>query len=214
MNKIITYIPQEIIKTQSIPQYFNQELEKVYKDDTVDNIIFIQKDLQDNIIDINKFIESYNQLMIDYDLPYCFYPYYLYFNKLLPNILNKPNPKINLTIKKVKNIQVVNIPAYGFLMLNVKKFKDIKFNFDQTLPELYWLQDMIQKCYEFNLWISNCCFLDVPNSWEMTKDFYNINGYHVNGDKYKKEKETYENKQIKYHTIQEFLDIFKKRCNI
>lgn len=214
MNKIITYIPREIIKTQSIPEYFNKELEKAYENEKIDNIIFIQKDVQDNIIDFNKFIEQYTQLMIDYDLPYCFYPYYIYFNRLLPNILNKPNPKLNITIKKVKNIQVVCAPAYGFLMLNVKKLKDINFKFDVSLPELYWMQDMIQRCYEFSLWVSNCCFLDVPESWKMMKDSYNIQGYYVNGEKYKKEKETYDKKQIKYHNIQEFLNIFKGKYNI
>ena len=214
MNKIITYIPQEIIKTQSIPKYFNSELEKAYKNDKIDNLIFIQKDIQDNIIDFNKFIESYNQLMLEYDLPYSFYPYYIYFNRLLPNVLNKPNPKLNITIKKVKNIQVVCVPAYGFLMLNVKKLKSINFKFDENLTELYWLQDMIQKCYEQKLWLSNCCFLDVTESWKMLKDYRNINGFYINGETYKKEKENYEKLQIKYHSIQEFLDIFKGKFNI
>lgn len=214
MNKIITYIPQEIIKTQNIPHYFNKELEKIYTNEKIDNIVFVQKDIQDNIIDFNKFVNSYTQLMTEYDLPYSFFPYYIYFNRLLPNILNIPNPKLNITIKKVKNVQVVCVPAYGFLILNVKKLKSINFKFNEELSELYWLQDMIQKCYEQKLWLSNCCFLDVPESWKMLKDYHNINGFYINGEKYKNEKANYEKQQIKYHNIQEFLNIFKGKFNI
>ena len=214
MNKVITYIPQEILKTQTIPHYFNIELEKVYNDEKIDNIIFVQKDIQDNIIDFTKFIESYTQLMLEYDLPYCFYPYYIYFNRLLPNILNKPNPKLSITIKKVKKLNIICVPAYGFLVLNIKKLKSINFKFNEELTELYWLQDMIQQCFNNKLWLSNCCFLDVFESWKMTKDYYNIQGYYINGEKYKKEKENYEKQQIKYHSIQEFLDLFKGKLNI
>lgn len=214
MNKIIPYTPQEILKTQSIPQYFNKELEKAYANKKIDNIVFVQTDIQNNIIDFNKFVDSYTQLMTEYDLPYSFFPYYIYFNRLLPNILNTPNPKLNITIKKVKNVQVVCVPAYGFLILDVKKLKNINFKFNEELSELYWLQDMIQKCYEQKLWLSNCCFLDVPESWKMLKDYHNISGFYINGEKYKKEKENYEKQQIKYHNIQEFLNIFKEKFNI
>lgn len=214
MNKIISYVPQEIIKTKTIPQFFNQELKNAYKNDKIEYIIFMQKDVQDNIKDLNNFVDQYKNLMVDYDLPYSFYPYYIYFNRLLPNILNKPNPKLKVIIKKVKTINVVCTPGYGFLMLDVKKLKSINFEFDETLSELYWLQDLIQKCFEQKLWISNCCFLDILNSWELLKDYKTIKGYYINNEKYQKEKQIFDNKKITYHGIQEFLDLFKGKYNI
>lgn len=214
MNKIVTYNPTQIIeKGLSIPAYFNQELQIAYKNEKLTSIIFIQQDLQDNLKDFNKFVNDYKQFMIEYNIPYVFFPYYIYFNKILPELIGKPNPKLDITIKKLKHINVVCAPAYGFLMLDLNKLKSINFKFDETLTELFWLQDLVEKCYQNKLWISNCCFIDRYQSWLDLKEL-TIKGYYINSEKYKIEKQKYDEKKIQYHGVQDFLNAFKQKYNL
>lgn len=208
MNKIITY--QQNI---NIPEFFNLELNKAYKDNKQTKLTFIQTDLLSNLKNSKDFFDKYNSFMDEWDLPYAFFPYYVYFNKLLPNELGKPNPKYIFNIKNKKKVDVITQPAYGFLILNVKKMKSINFNFNIEYSEIYYLQDMVEKCYQNNLWISNCYFIDRHESWKDLKQL-TIDGKLVNVKKYKEEKEKYNKLNIQYSSPQVFIESFKRKYNI
>lgn len=208
MNKIITY--QQNI---NIPEFFNLELNKAYKDNKQTKLTFIQTDLLSNLKNSKDFFAKYNSFMDEWDLPYAFFPYYVYFNKLLPNELGKPNPKYIFNIKNKKKVDVITQPAYGFLMLNVKKMKSINFNFNIEYSEIYYLQDMVEKCYQNNLWISNCYFIDRHESWKDLKQL-TIDGKLVNVKKYNEEKEKYNKLNIQYSSPQVFIEAFKRKYNI
>lgn len=207
MNKIIVFNPNTI-KESSIPAYLNSELEFAYKNEKLSYITFIYDDLSKNLIDQNKFINSYKEFMQKWDLPYSFFPYYVYFNKLLPDLLNKPNPKFNINIKNDSPINVICSPTYGFLMLDIKKLKSINFRFNEEYTQLYYIQDLIQKCYEHKFWISNCCFIDRFESWKDLKE-QTTNGFLMDNNKFTAEKAEYDKQGFKYQTLQEFLDILK-----
>ena len=208
MNKIITY--QQNI---NIPEFFNLELNKAYKDNKQTKLTFIQTDLLSNLKNSKDFFDKYNSFMDEWDLPYAFFPYYVYFNKLLPNELGKPNPKYIFNIKNKKKVDVITQPAYGFLILNVKKMKSINFNFNIEYSEIYYLQDMVEKCYQNNLWISNCYFIDRHESWKDLKQL-TIDGKLVNVKKYNEEKEKYNKLNIQYSSPQVFIETFKRKYNI
>lgn len=208
MNKIITY--QQNI---NIPEFFNLELNKAYKDNKQTKLTFIQTDLLSNLKNSKDFFDKYNSFMDEWDLPYVFFPYYVYFNKLLPNELGKPNPKYIFNIKNKKKVDVITQPVYGFLILNVKKMKSINFNFNIEYSEIYYLQDMIEKCYQNNLWISNCYFIDRHESWKDLKQL-TIDGKLVNVKKYNEEKEKYNKLNIQYSSPQVFIESFKRKYNI
>ena len=208
MNKIITY--QQNI---NIPEFFNLELNKAYKDNKQTKLTFIQTDLLSNLKNSKDFFDKYNSFIDEWDLPYAFFPYYVYFNKLLPNELGKPNPKYIFNIKNKKKVDVITQPAYGFLILNVKKMKSINFNFNIEYSEIYYLQDMVEKCYQNNLWISNCYFIDRHESWKDLKQL-TIDGKLVNVKKYNEEKEKYNKLNIQYSSPQVFIESFKRKYNI
>jgi hypothetical protein len=210
MNKIITYDPNKL--EISVPAYYNKILAETYKNENIKYLTFIQVDLAEQCKDFPKFISNYLEFLTEWDLPYIFFPYYLYFNKMLSNILGKPNPKLEV-IAGDKTINVVMSPAYGFLMLDVKKLKDIDFLFNESYTELFYLQDLIQICYEKNLWISNCCFLDRYHSWEDLKEL-SVSGYTINSLKFNTEKAEYEKREIEYKSPNEFLVRFKERYKL
>ena len=208
MNKVIVFNPSNIKKNGSIPAYFNKELSNAYTKDNLSYITFIFEDLSKNLIDQNKFISDYKEFMKKWDLPYCFFPYYVYFNKLLPELMNKPNPKFNINIKDDLPINVICSPAYGFLMLDIKKLKSINFKFNEEYTELYYLQDLIQKCFENKFWISNCCFIDRFESWKDLKEQI-ITGLLMNNEKFNEEKTKYDKQGFTYQSLQEFLQLLK-----
>lgn len=211
MNKIINY---DIFKlNMSVPAFFNSNLKDAYKNDKITYITFIQSDLLENIVDLNNFIESYINFIKEWSLPYCFFPYYTYFNRILPNSLAIPNPKFELSIDETKKIHIITSPAIGFLILDLSKLKKINFMFNESYTELFYLQDLIQKCYEQKLWISNCCFLDRYESWKDLKQ--NIVGkFLLNSEKFNKEKTEYNKLNFSYHTSQEFFKVFKEKYKL
>ena len=212
MNKIITYHPHNL-KGKSIPEFFNLELNKIYNNNEYDTITFIQTDLLFNLKDSNLFFNDYQTFMKEWDLPFVFFPYYVYFNKLLPKELGKPNPKFIFNIKNNKKIDVINQPAYGFLMLDINKMKSINFNFNIEFTEIYYLQDMVEKCYQNKLWISNCFFIDRHESWKDLKKL-TIDGTLVNMKKYNEEKIKYNKLNLQYLSPQIFIETFKRKYNI
>lgn len=213
MNKVITYYPTQL-NGKSVPQFFNEELEKAYTNEKLTTITFIQSDLQENVKDFNLFVSSYKEFLTEWNLPFVFFPYYAYFNKNIPQYLGLPNPKLEIFVKS-KNVKInmVVAPAYGFLMLDLQKLKSINFKFNEAYTELYYLQDLSQKCFENKLWISNCCYLDRLDSYKELK-VININGYMTNTERYNKEKEEYDKQNIQYHDIQTFLNIFKEHYKL
>lgn len=203
MNKIITYQKTETFNT---PKFFNEQLEKI--DGTIKTVTFIQTDLIKNIKNLNEFINNYLNLMQQLNLPFTFFPYYGTFNRVMTDTLNFINPKllINANDKKYHiNVQ----PIFGLLIIDVQKIKNNNIKFDETLPEIFYLQDFVEQCFQKKLWISNCAFVDIINSNE-----YLINEkektYNINVEQFKKQQETYNKKQPKYAPLQQFVDKFKQ----
>ena len=212
MNKIIVYNPNKI-KDNNIPAYLNMELKKAYTNEKLSYITFIFDDLSKKIKDQNSFVTKYKEFMKEWNLPYAFFPYYVYFNKILPNSLQRPNPKLKVNIKGKNAINVICAPAYGFLMLDVKKLKSIDFTFNEHYTELYYIQELIQKCYENKFWVSNCCFIDRLNSWEDLTEL-TLEGLTINSEKFNAEKTEYDKQGFKYQSIQEFLNVFKENFKL
>lgn len=212
MNKIIVYNPNEL-KDKNIPAYLNIELNKAYANEKLSYITFIFEDLSKKLKDQNSFVTKYKTFMQEWNLPYVFFPYYVYFNKMLPNSLQRPNPKLKVNIKGKDSINVICAPAYGFLMLDLKKLKSINFVFNENYTELYYIQDLIQKCYENKFWISNCCFIDRLNSYEDLAEI-TLDGLTINSEKFNTEKTEYDKQGFTYQSIQEFLNILKGSFNL
>jgi hypothetical protein len=211
MNKIVIYDPHKLNKT--IPQYFNEILTSSYSNEKITYLTFVMQDLSEQCKDFNKFTYEYKLFLEKWNLPYVFFPYYAYFNKLIPRFLGLPNPKLAIKINENETINMIMSPAYGFLMLDIKKLKAINFKFNEDYTELFYIQDLIQKCFEAQLWCSNCCFIDRFNSWE---DLNNVtlNGYMINSNKFNIEKQKYDELNITYHSPNEFVKIFKEQYKL
>ena len=212
MNKIVKY-SKDLGTSGNVPAFYNKELEAAYQNDKIEYITFIQDDLYDNCKNPQQFINDYKDFLVKWNLPYVFFPYYIYFNKLLPEEVALPNPRLLLNIKNVQKVNVVCMIAYGFLVVDVKKLKSINFKFNEQYTELFWLQDLAEQCFKNNLWVSNCCFLDRVESWKDLK-VVTLTGHYTNNDKFNKEKAEYEKQGIKYHGIQDFINLFKMRYNL
>ena len=211
MNKIIIYEPSKLNK--SIPAYFNEVLNNTYSNEKVSYLTFVIKDLSEQCKDFNKFTLDYKLFLEKWNLPYVFFPYYAYFNKLIPHFVGLPNPKLAIKLNDNTKINMIMSPAYGFLMLDIKKLKAINFKFNGEYTELFYIQDLIQKCYEAQYWCSNCCFIDRFNSWEDLKEV-TLNGYGIESAKFNNEKERYESLGITYHSPNEFVKIFKEQYKL
>jgi hypothetical protein len=212
MNKVLTFNPTNI-KYASIPEYFNAELNTVYNNEKVNFITFVYNDLYDNMQKPEEFIGKYKEFMLKYDLPFIFFPYYAYFNKILPLEMAIPNPKLEITIAKTKDvIHVVTTVASGFLMLNVKKLKSINFKFNEEFPVVFYLQDLSQKCFENKLSLSNCCYIDRKDSWKELKT-QTTQGYQIATTDFNKEKEVYDKLGYAYHDLQTYINCLKEKVD-
>jgi hypothetical protein len=213
MNKIVVFNPKELPDGKTIPEYMNETLIQCYNNEKISFLTFVYSDLYDNLKDCNGFIQKYKEFMVKYNLPYAFFPYYTFFNKLMPTSLALPNPRVRFTIEKTNDeINLVCSVAPGFLMLDVKKLKSIEFKFNTEFPVIYYFQDMAQKCFENNLWYSNCCFIDRLNSWEDLKVQTNA-GITISNDKFEAEKANYDKLGYTYHDIQQVINILKEKLN-
>ena len=184
MNKIITYMPSDL-KT-SVPAFFNTILTDAFNNESIKYVTFVQTDLMLNCKD---------------------------FNKMLPHSLGIPNPKLDITLADKKHINVVMSPAYGFLILDIDKLKSIDFKFNESYTELYYMQDLIQKCFENNLWLSNSCFLDKHNSWNDLKQV-TLDGYAIDSEKFKSERNEYNKLNFTYQSPNDFVIKFKEKYNL
>jgi hypothetical protein len=205
MNKLVIFDP---ITKSNIPEFFNSELESAYKSDKIKTVTFVFSDLFDNFNDANKTISNYVKFMNEWNLPYVFYPYYSYFNKIMPAELHFPNPQFEIKVND-KVVNVVNQPAYGLLIVNVQKLKSIDYKFPVEFSQLYYIQDLIEHCYQNKLWISNNKFIDMFESWKTVKSLRKAT-FSANMEKFNAEAEEYGKKQINYQSAQEFIDKFKE----
>lgn len=208
-KNVIIYVPQQVT---SVVELYNKHLKNAYKSQD-EYLIFIQKDILDNLKNSEDYFEKTISFMKEWDLPYYFNPYYTYFNKVLPDMTNTPNPRIELTIKEYGTINIVNQICHGLLILDINKLKSFNFLFDTNYPVLYYLQDMVQKCYEKNLWISNCWFIDRYKSYEDLKEI-KLQGYMFDGKRFQEEKAKYQKLNIQYHNVQEFIQKLKQKRGI
>jgi thiamine pyrophosphate-dependent acetolactate synthase large subunit-like protein len=106
-------------------------------------------------------------------------------------------------------VNVVNQPAYGLLIVNVQKLKSIDYKFPVEFSQLYYIQDLIEHCYQNKLWISNNKFIDMFESWKTVKSLRKAT-FSANMEKFNAEAEEYGKKQINYQSAQEFIDKFKE----
>lgn len=205
MNKLVIFDP---VTKSNIPEFLNSELEAAYKSNKVKTVTFIFSDLFDNFINANEMISKYVKFMKEWKLPYVFYPYYSYFNKAMPAELHFPNPQFEIKTNK-GTINVVNQPAYGLLIVDIKKLKSINYKFPVEFSQLYYIQDLIEQCYQNKLWISNNKFIDIFESWKNVKSLRRA-CYSTDIEKFNKESDEYNKKQIVYQAAQEFIDKFKE----
>lgn len=206
MNKIVTY--DIINKKINVPKFFNEQLEKAKNVQNIDTITFIQLDLINNLKDTNKFIQEYLSLMNELDLPFIFFPYYGTFNRVMTDNLNFINPKLLINTAN-KKYPIVMQPIFGLLIVNVKKLESINFKFDEQLSEIFYIQDLAERCFKEKLWISNCAFVDIQNSNTYLKN-EKAPTYQIDVELFKKEQQIYNKTQRNYAPLQEFVDTFKK----
>lgn len=201
--KTISYNPNEI---KDIPAFFNKYLDEFKNEDY---IMFIFNDINENIIDKNKFIDSYIHLMKNFDLPYTFYPYYIHFNRIFPESIGIPNPRAH--VQSDKGIfDIVNNPAYGVLIIDVQKINSINFRFNLKYKLSFYIQDLIHQCFVNNLWMSETYYLDVVNSFNMVKKI--TTGYTIHPINFNQEKQQFfnENKVIP-ESINDFIIKLKNK---
>lgn len=211
MKQVILYDP---FSCSNVPELFNTHLLKSYNNCDKEQefyLILIHNDVIQNLKNSEQFFNDYISFMKKWDMPYIFFPYYAYFNKALPDMVGKPNPRVELKFKG-ETINIVNQICHGCLILNIKKLKTINFQFNTNYPILYYLQDLAEQCYQKQLWISNCWFLDRFKSWE---DLIEItcNGLQIDNKKFQEQKTKYAANKVEYHPVQTFIDKFKEKFN-
>lgn len=202
--KIISYNPSEI---KDAPTFFNKYLEEFSNEDYV---MFIFSDLAEKIRDKNEFNNKYATLMRIFNLPFAFYPYYIHFNRILPDSIAKPVPRAHVK-SKYGVFDIINSPAYGMLMLDVQKLKSINFKFNPEYKLSFYIQDLIHECFTHKLWFSETCFLDLYNSFEMfTEDVKT--GYTINPKEFAEEKQKFfNNVKVTSEQINDFIKLLKEK---
>ena len=144
-----------------------------------------------------------------WDIPFVMYPYYIHMNSILPSTNNIPNPNLRITINN-NTTDALNFPAYGFLGINIEKLNKINFRFNTEYPVMFYLQDMMQVFYENNMTLSNCCYLDILESWKYFQT-HTADGFHADINKFNDEKKKYHSTEYKYLPMNEFIEKFKEK---
>ena len=161
---------------KNIPSFLN---ETIQNNPNEKYIMFIFNDLYEHIIDKDLFFNKYSELLKTYNLPYAFYPYYIHFNKVLASYVSIANAKMRVEPKNNIPFDIINQTAYGMLIVDVEKLKEIDFKFNEAYSQAFYMQELIEICFNKNLYISNSWFMDVYKSYEMVdsnmKDGYKIN---------------------------------------
>lgn len=195
----------------NVPKLINENLKKEYENQTVKYLIFVQTDIIENCIDFEKTCNNYCNFLDKWNIPFSYYSYYGRFNRVLPETNNIPTAKLNFNIKG-EIVDVISQLAYGFLILDVEKLKSKNILIDESYPAIFYLQDLAEKCYKEDLWISNCYFFDIHDSWNMFKNQEN-NGYNISMKDFSEEKNRYNKIQRIYKSAQEFIEDFKRLYN-
>lgn len=204
--KLITY---EIGK--NAPKLINEYLTKEYQEQNYKYLIFSQTDIIDLAKNPEELCNAYVNFMDTFNLPFTFYCYYGRFNSVLPESANYPNPRVIVKTDKGK-ADLITQMAYGFLILNVSMLKSQSIKLDETFPAIFYLQELAEQCFQKKLWLSNCCFLDMHESWKYFKEHKN-NGYNIDIKAFQEEKDRYNKRNIQYSGIKEFLDIYKQELH-
>lgn len=215
MKKTVFLVTSQI---KSFIQTYNNQLKNAYKD-VKDNenyyLVLLNEDLKANLKDDKKFVDDYINLAEEFDLPFTFFPYYGAFNKVLIKASGGiPHPVFEVTIENKGNkvVNIIHQIAPGCLVLNLNKLKKIDFKFDTNYPTLFYLQDLVEKCYRAKLWISNCWYIDRLNSWEDLKSNPLEVKFGINGKNFQDEQKKYfeTNKDCKFKEAPQFIEDMKK----
>src|SRR5574344_1382831 len=140
--KIISYDPA----TESAPALLNAELEH----NTTDKYVcVIFKHIFEKIKDEKVFIEKYEELLNKFVLSFAMYPYYLHFNRALPNSIKINNPRAIITCSTMNNYKfnIIEQVAHGMLIIDLEKFKKLNYKFDENMKYLFYLQLMFDFAY-------------------------------------------------------------------
>ena len=203
-------------------QTYNNQLKNAYKtikDDDTENsyLVLINEDLKANLKDDKKFIDDYIDWAEKWNLPYTFFPYYGTFNKAMIKCSKGiPHPFYELTLAKKDNevVDIVHQISPGCIILNVNKLKSIDFKFDVNLPTMFYLQDLVEKCYRAKLWISNCWYIDRLHSWEDLKELTTECKFPINFKNFQDEQKKYfEGTDYKYKDPNQIIEDLKKWLN-
>jgi len=169
---------------ENIPKYLNQIILN-NKDEKY--IMFIFNDLYEHIINKEEFYEKYCNLLKTYDLPFAFYPYYIHFNKVLQGFASIPYTKMRCTVNNNESFDVVNQTAYGMLIIDNEKIKRINFKFNEIFKKAFYIQELIEVCFQKDLIVSNSWYMDVCKSSEMVNDSMK-NGFIIDVKNFTEEK--------------------------
>ncbi len=182
--KIISYDPDTI---KDYSKFLNDALEST-KDEKY--LMFVFNQIINAAKDKEEVAKKYEELLETMNLPFAFFPYYLHFNKILPALIAKPSPRI---IGKTKNgfvFDVVQEPTFGLLAVNAQMLRDNGITFDDKFKTSFYIQDLIVKCFEKNLYFSASYFIDVHSSYELFNDDFR-NGYKIDVKKFNDEKQEF-----------------------
>ena len=76
------------------------------------------------------------------------------------------------------------------LILDIEKLNSINFKFNENYKLCFYIQDLVETCFQNNLYFSPSFFLDVQNSSSMVKSSFK-EGYFINANEFKQEKEKF-----------------------
>lgn len=207
--KVISYNPKEIANVSS---FMNKYIDE-YKDEKF--LMFVFDDIISKVKNKEDLVHKYEELLTKLDLPYAFFPYYVHFNKILPNLINKPSPRITVKMKDGYLFDVVQEPSFGLLILNIEKLNKINFKFNEEYKVSFYIQDLINKCFIEKLYLSESYFIDVHSSYEFFNDDFK-NGFMFDAKVFIEEKKKFfdENKDIKPEQINDFVKNLKERYTV
>jgi hypothetical protein len=204
--KIVSYDPRNI---ENVSIFFNEKINE-YKNESEYSgfIMFIFDEILAEAKDKNLLCESYEKLLKDFNLPYAFFPYFLHFNKALPNLISFPNPKLKINTKN-GSFNVVIQPCFGMLVLNLNLIKHFKF--DEQFGTSFYVQDLIHYCKEKDLYFSKSFFMDVCDSYKLFISSFK-EGFVPKVELFKKEKELFfTNRKNESENINTYVDILKNK---
>ena len=208
------YLVNVYIMTEklNVPDYMNNIIESEKKNNKFRYLFFLQNDIFANLKDKESIFEKYVEFMKKMDIPFVMFPYYIHINSVLPATNCIPNPNLKLIYNDNK-VDILNAPAYGFLGIDLEKFNQIGFRFKSEFPIMFYLQNMLEEFYQKGITLSNCCYMDMEESWKYFKT-HTPEGFHQNIDKFNAEKKKYYEKEFKYRNMNEFVNAFKEKyCN-